>query len=135
MIASAPSETLSVDKAMAAFESAKERAFQSQLELLRADSGAEADASAVLRRCEYLGNFLDEEGGAWIEEAESLHAACVEELDTQFADVPEVQVFLFEQEWGEGVRATGRSLVERWRILGPFLAPPRRRALVLGRHG
>ena len=110
-IASAPSETLSVDKAMAAFEAAKERAFRSQLELLRADSEAEADASAVLRRCEYLGNFLDEESGAWIEEAESLHADCVEELQTQFADVPEVQVLLFEQEWGEGVRARGEALL------------------------
>ena len=110
-LSSAPSEPLSVDMAMAAFEAAKERAFQSQLEQLDADSEAVADAPAVLRRCEYLGNFLDEESGVWIEAAESLHAACVEELQDQFADVPEVQVFLFEQEWGEGVRARGEALL------------------------
>ena len=110
-LSSAPSEPLSVDMAMAAFEAAKERAFQSQLEQLDADSEAVADASAVLRRCEYLGNFLDEESGVWIGAAESLHAACVEELQEQFADVPEVQVFLFEQEWGEGVRARGEALL------------------------
>jgi membrane protease YdiL (CAAX protease family) len=72
-----------------------------------------ADIAAAVERCRFIGHFAAAEDSA-IESAYDQSDECVDALEhSKFADSAAVQLYLFEQKWGESATTTGESLVRK----------------------
>src|SRR5689334_9164419 len=71
-----------------------------------------ADIAAAVERCRFIGHFAAAEDSAIAAYDQS--DECVEALEhSKFADSAAVQLYLFEQKWGEAATKTGESLVRK----------------------
>jgi membrane protease YdiL (CAAX protease family) len=71
------------------------------------------DVAARVERCRFIGHFAAAEDSA-IESAYEQSDACIEALEhSKSADSAAVQLYLFEQKWGDAALKTGEALVKQ----------------------
>jgi len=91
----------------------------------RALEAAPDDAGVALDRCRFIGQFTDDESGDWIDAAPDAYDRCQAALEARWGKVPDVQLFVLGNLWGEQAVERGESLLaeaEAW-------APAQRREL------
>ena len=96
----------------------KRAAYESVLaQFDRAVAAAPDDASIGVARCEYIGNFIEQESGEYIEGAFEDYEACGTWLRSRWAKAQAVQLFELEQLWGDEAIARGEALgdaIDAW---------------------
>lgn len=106
--------TSSVDEAVARVQVQKVSAYREMLQLFDAAiHAAPDDVALVVRRCEFINAFTDEDYGDWVDSAPEDFEACQSELQELFPDAPEVHLFSLDQVWGQPGRELGESLIEK----------------------
>lgn len=73
----------------------------------------------AVARCRYIGSFLDEESGEWIDSAPDEFDECQQVLEERFQLAPEVQAFKVENLWGAEAVKEGEKLFahsEQWPV-------------------
>lgn len=75
-------------------------------------TAAPDDLALAVSHCEFLDRFAAAEDIAWIESAGADTERCQQALQDRWADAPEVQVYLLESRYGDGVLDTAKNLWE-----------------------
>jgi len=91
----------------------------------RAVEAVPGDAGVALDRCRFIGQFTDDESGDWIDSAPDAFDRCQADLEARWGRVPDVQLFVLGNLWGEEAMERGESLLKQ---AGTW-APAQRRQL------
>lgn len=75
-------------------------------------TAAPDDLALSVSHCEFLDRFAAAEDISWIESASADTKRCQQALRDRWADAPEVQVYLLESRYGDGVLDTAKNLWE-----------------------
>lgn len=75
-------------------------------------TAAPDDLALAVSHCEFLDRFAAAEDISWIESASADTKRCQQALRDRWADAPEVQVYLLESRYGDGVLDTAKNLWE-----------------------
>jgi membrane protease YdiL (CAAX protease family) len=111
-LSAAPAPILDLDEAHAEVHARTEAGYREVLSGFDAALAASPeDVGLAVRRCHFIGAYLDEDYGVRVESAPEEHEACVAWLEERYAQAPEVRLFLLEQTWGEdGIEAAEAEL-------------------------
>lgn len=85
----------------------------------RALQAAPQDAALAVGRCRFIGQYVDDEYGDWVDTAPGEFEACRKGLTEHWKDAPVAQLYALRQLWGEEAVEAGEALVKqsaRWPV-------------------
>lgn len=77
---------------------------------LRASSD---EPSVAVAKCEFIGQFTDDEYGEWVPSAADDLARCTASLHDRWPDAPAARLYALEQLWGEDAATLGEQLLPK----------------------
>lgn len=107
-----PAPLPTTEKAVAQVQAGREAAYLRVLSTF--DAAAMADPGnplPVVARCEFVGKFLDEEYGQWIDSAPAEFESCSRTLKARWPKSPDVQLFTLDQLGGKDAVGLGEKLL------------------------